>query len=51
MIRKIDKDQLEIRELYKKIFDNSFYPATYNMETGMVEYPKTSNIFYFYNNV
>ena len=38
-------------KLFKKVFDNSFYPATYNIEKNCVEvkYPNTSNIFYFTN--
>ena len=51
MIRKLDKESDDIKRLYKKLFDNSFYPATYNIETGMVEYPKVPNIFYFNNYV
>ena len=34
----------------KKIYDNSFYPATYNIEKNCLEYPEFPNIFYFYNN-
>ena len=52
MIRKFDKESDDIKRLYKKLYDNSFYPATYNIETGMVEYPNIEpKIFYFNNNV
>lgn len=33
----------------KKRYDNSFYPATYNIERNCLEYPNMPNIFYWPN--
>lgn len=30
----------------KKMYDNSFYPATYNIEKNCFEYPSMPKIFY-----
>jgi hypothetical protein len=31
----------------KKIYDNSFYPATYNIEKNCLEYPEMPNVYYW----
>ena len=41
----MNKEQLKF---IKKIYDNSFYPATYNIENNSFEYPKSPDMFYFY---
>lgn len=41
------EDELAFKKFIKKMYDNSFYPATYNIEKNCFEYPKWSNIFYF----
>ena len=45
----MDKKQYEILKMYKKIYDNSFYPTTYNIERNCFEYPNMPNIFYWPN--
>jgi len=41
------EDELALKKFIKKMYDNSFYPATYNIEKNCLEYPKCDNIFYF----
>ena len=46
----VDKKNVDLR-LLKKLYDNSFYPATYNIEKNCFEYPEQKGpaIFYFLN--
>lgn len=48
-MKTMNKKELAFKKFIKKIYDNSFYPATYNIERNCLEYPKMPNIFYFYN--
>ncbi len=41
------EDELAFKKLIKKIYDNSFYPATYNIEKNCFEYPEMPNVFYW----
>lgn len=41
------EEELAFKKFVKKMYDNSFYPATYNIEKNCFEYPKMSNVFYF----
>lgn len=43
----MDKEQYDFLKLYKKIHDNSFYPAMYNIEKNCIEYPPIPNIIYW----
>ena len=43
------EEELKFKKFIKKMYDNSFYPATYNIEKNCLEYPEMPNIFYFYN--
>lgn len=45
------EEELAFKKFIKKIYDNSFYPATYNIEKNCLEYPPMPNsmIFYFDN--
>ena len=47
----MNNKKYEQLKLFKKIYDNSFYPAMYNIEKNCVEYPPIHNsmIFYFDN--
>ena len=44
-----DNISYERLKFIKKIYDNSFYPATYNIERNCLEYPNMPNIFYWPN--
>jgi len=48
-MKTMNKKELAFKKFIKKIYDNSFYPATYNIEKNCLEYPEMQNIFYFYN--
>lgn len=48
-MKTMNKKELEFKKFIKKIYDNSFYPATYNIEKNCLEYQEMPNIFYFYN--
>lgn len=43
----VDKKNVDLR-LLKKLYDNSFYPATYNIEKNCFEYPYRNSLFYCY---
>ena len=42
-----DNISYERLKFIKKMYDNSFYPATYNIEKNCLEYPSMSKIFYW----
>jgi hypothetical protein len=42
-----DNISYERLKLIKKIYDNSFYPAIYNIEKNCFEYPPAPKIFYW----
>ena len=44
----VDKKNVDLR-LLKKLYDNSFYPATYNIEKNCFEYPSMPKYFYWPN--
>ena len=53
-MRNISEEEYQHLMLFKKLYDNSFYPQTYNIEKNCVEYPDFhrshgSAIFYFPN--
>ena len=53
-MRNISEEEHQHLKLFKKLYDNSFYPQTYNIEKNCVEYPDFSGshgpaIFYFPN--
>ena len=53
-MRNIPKEEYEHLKAFKKLYDNSFYPQTYNIEKNCVEYPDFPGshgpaIFYFPN--
>ena len=53
-MRNISEEEDQHLKLFKKLYDNSFYPQTYNIEKNCVEYPDFPGshgpaIFYFPN--
>ena len=44
-----DNISYERLKFIKKMYDNSFYPATYNIEKNCLEYPEMPNIYYWHN--
>lgn len=53
-MRNISEEEYEYLKAFKKLYDNSFYPQTYNIEKNCVEYPDFPGshgpaIFYFSN--
>jgi len=53
-MRNISEEEYQHLKLIKKLYDNSFYPQTYNIEKNCIEYPdfpgsQGSAIFYFPN--
>lgn len=53
-MRNISEEEYEYLKAFKKLYDNSFYPQTYNIEKNCVEYPDFPGshgpaIFYFPN--
>ena len=44
-----DNISYERLKLIKKMYDNSFYPATYNIEKNCFEYPSMPKYFYWAN--
>lgn len=53
-MRNISEEEYQHLKLFKKLYDNSFYPQTYNIEKNCVEYPDFPRshepaIFYFPN--
>lgn len=53
-MRNISEEAYQHLKLFKKLYDNSFYPQTYNIKKNCVEYPDFPGshgpaIFYFPN--
>ena len=53
-MRNISEEEYQHLKLFKKLYDNSFYPQTYNIEKNCAEYPDFPEshgpiIFYFPN--
>lgn len=53
-MRNISEEEYQHLKLFKKLYDNSFYPQTYNIEKNCIEYPDFPGshgpaIFYFPN--
>ena len=53
-MRNISEEEYQHLKFFKKLYDNSFYPQTYNIEKNCVEYPDFPGshepaIFYFPN--
>ena len=53
-MKNISEEEYQHLKLFKKLYDNSFYPQTYNIEKNCVEYPDFPGshgptIFYFPN--
>lgn len=44
-----DNISYERLKFIKKMYDNSFYPATYNIEKNCFEYPSMPKYFYWPN--
>lgn len=41
------EEELAFKKFIKKRYDNSFYPASYNIEKNCLEYPEMPNVFYW----